>query len=467
MKVSGRKLLSLGCVILLLPGFVSSCKKRTDTTQDPAVVSENQIRNMLDDFFAYFKIAKSEKICSLSEDPSSSEELLRDVTETSGNKPFETTCRRVVSEIVKVTASDEEGTAEVRITFSDPDKVTEKAAAEGGFADIGKLSEYIAAAPTVTKAVTLSLKRVDGSWKISEKSMTEVLDMIFGFLKESDLISDVPETTPAPKTLDISVFDAYWVDTKGKETGGYHISEEKVCLYVYTWNTYSNVTIKYEYIDSAGNLLYSNSFLMKSNTDWIACSWRPGTKLPEGDVYCRLYEPSGEEFHTSKVHIFPDDQKLPFPITWMDGSGWVDDNGLPVDFYTSDVTRIEYRGQSLKSYKDLSLKYRFVDEEGKILFEDTWKTGDLTENFIFSMELPEEYKKSTEETSETTMDTSGTTTESSTEPTEAPAPRTITLIVETTDGQPFLETKIEIRDSVIGGILPPLETEAPSETSAS
>ena len=131
------------------------------------------------------------------------------------------------------------------------------------------------------------------------------------------------------------------------------------------------------------------------------------------------------------------------------------------------MTRIEYRGQSLKSYKDLSLKYRFVDEEGKILFEDTWKTGDLTENFIFSMELPEEYKKSTEETSETTMDTSGTTTESSTEPTEAPAPRTITLIVETTDGQPFLETKIEIRDSVIGGILPPLETEAPSETSAS
>ena len=464
MKQYGRKILSIGCVILFLPGMFSSCKKRNSgNTRDASAVAEQQIRNTLDDFFAYIKIAKTDKIGSRSDDPALVEEYLQKVTETSGSKPFETACRRMDAEVVSVVSSGEEGNAKVKISYADPQSVKESAALEGGFADIGKLSETISTVPAISKEFTMNIRKTDGAWKITSGSTMELLEVLFGYLTETDLIAEVPETSKDPVTMNMSVFDAYWVDTKGKETGGYHCSTEYICLYVYTWNTYSNADIKYEYLNTSGDILYTNSFLMKNNTDWIACAWKPEKALPEGDIYCRLYEPSGEEFHTSKVTIFNDAEMIPFPITWTEDSGWFDSTGNPVEYYTDDITLFEYRGSSLKPYQGLSLKYRFVDDEGQVLYEGKMNLEEETETFMFSMELPEGYTLYPEETAETTEEPTGKTsaTEETTVPTELPEPKHITLIVETEAGQPFLQSTIEIRQADATNI--PGET-TPGET---
>jgi hypothetical protein len=453
MTRSAKRILSIGCVILLLSGTVSSCKKRnTGSSQDASAVAEQQIRNTLDDFFAYIKVAKTDKISARSDDPAPLEEYLREVTETSGTKPFETSCRRVDAEVVSVTSSGEEGSAEVEVSYADPQTIKEKAALAGGFADIGKLSESISTAPVVTKEFKLDMHHVDGSWKITSRSTREILEVLFGYLTETDLIAEIPETTTEPVTMNISVFDAYWVNEKGEEIGGYYCSEKNICLYVYTWNTYTNVDIKYEYLDASGSILYTNSFFMKNNTDWIACAWKPEKALPEGDIYCRLYEPSGEEFHTSKVTIFNEGDMIPFPITWTEDSGWLDKDGNPVEYYTEDTTLFAYRGSSLKPYQGLSLKYRFVDDEGQVLYEGKMDLEQETETFMFSMELPEGYTLYPEESAETTKETSGKTsatsaTEETTAPTELPEPKHITLIVETEDGKPFLQSTVEIRQA--------------------
>ena len=450
MTHSAKRILSIGCVILLLSGTVSSCKKRnTGNSQDASAVAETQIRNTLDDFFAYIKVAKTDKISARSDDPTPLEEYLREVTETSGTKPFETACRRVDAEVVSVTSSGEEGSADVKVSYADPQTIKEKAALAGGFADIGKLSESISTAPVVTKEFKLDMHHVDGSWKITSRSTREILEVLFGYLTETDLIAEIPETTTEPVTMNISVFDAYWVNEKGEEIGGYYCSEKNICLYVYTWNTYTNVDIKYEYLDASGSILYTNSFFMKNNTDWIACAWKPEKALPEGDIYCRLYEPSGEEFHTSKVTIFNEGEMIPFPITWTKDSGWLDKDGNPVEYYTEDTTLFAYRGSSLKPYQGLSLKYRFVDDEGQVLYEGKMDLEQETETFMFSMELPEGYTLYPEESAETTKETSGKTsaTEETTAPTELPEPKHITLIVETEDGQPFLQSTVEIRQA--------------------
>lgn len=468
MTRSAKKILSIGCVILLLSGTASSCKKRnTGSSQDASAVAETQIRNTLDDFFAYIKIAKTDKIGDRTDDPDRVKEYLQEVTEVSGNKPFETACRRVDAEVVSVTSSDKKGSAKVKISYADPMAVKEKATQEGGFADIGKLSEEIADVSVITDEFAMDLVYEDGAWKIKSGSTKDLLKVLFGYLTEKDLIAEVPETTKEPAPLNISVFDAYWVNEKGMEVGGYHCSSNDICLYVYAWNSYTNVDIKYEYIDVSGEILYTNSFHMKRDTDWIACAWKPGRTLPEGDIYCRLYDPSGEEFHTSKVTIYNDAEKIPFPITWMEDSGWFDKDGNPVEFYTKDAALFEYRGSSLKPYQGLSLKYRFVDDEGTVLYEGKMDIEQETENFTFSMELPEGYTIYPEDTAKTTKETSASSTETeetTTEPAVPEEPKHITLIVEIEDGQPFLQSTVEVRKT--DAVYMPDETEAPSETSA-
>ena len=418
MKSAGRRILSIGCVILLLPGLICSCKKRnTGNTSDASSAAEQKIRTLVDDLFAYIKIARTDKISSFFEDENEVENSLSEVKEKAGTKAFEAACRRVDAEIKTVAFQGEEGLVHLDISCASDLWVTGKASETDGFEDQNKLSEAVSSAPSITKEIMLVLYQDETSWKITSDCGKELLDELFGFLKDSGLIAEPKDTTKEPVSLNISVFDAYWVDPKGKETGGYHCSEEKICLYIYTWNTYSNVEIRYDYEDSAGNLLYSNTFLMKSNTDWIACSWRPAQALPEGEIYCRVYEPNGDEFHTSKVGIYKDDAMLPFPITWISGSSWLGDVGEFVSDYPEEAAALRYRGRAMKTYKDLSLTYRFLDEQGEVLYEGTMEITESTDVFEF-VYIPEEPL------------TGGS---------------VITLEVLTKEGNPFLTQEVTIR----------------------
>lgn len=430
----------------MLPGLTCACHKKKSKGPDDAAVAEKQIRNTLEDYFAYIKIAKTDNINSLCEDEPYSREYIRDVTSKVGTKVFDATCRRVSAQVVSITSSEDEGIAKVNLTYCDPENVL-AAAGEGGYKDNNKLANYIDSAPSASKELSLVLRYKDGSWKIVAKSVGDIFDTVFGFLKTEGLLAepDHPDTMAPVKSM--SVYDAYWVDSNGDETSGYHCSEEQVCLYVYTWNTYSNTEITYEYFDNAWNSVYTNTFLMKSNTDWIACSWRPEQPLPEGYLYCRLYEPNGMEFLTTITYVYPDGEILPFAITFLEDSSWVDTQGLPVKEYPADTPVLEFHAKALKSYKDLDLVYRFLDEDGNVLYESTLKVDQLTDTFIFAWNregldpLFQEPSESETETSETKTTTG---TSEPTETTEPPKPKNITLEVYTTEGQLFIIDSVQI-----------------------
>ena len=384
-----RSILSISLSILLLAGVIGSscaCRKRpADTTPDAATVAQKQIRDSLDDFFAYVKMTRTDKMYAFSENPSTAEDIVTELIEVSGEDVFELVSSRVELNIVEVTAnaSGDSGKAHIQITCCDGAAVIEKSDEDGGFANARACKDAISSAQTKTEEMEISMVKGE-KWTIAESDMVKILETIYGFLR-TPMYQAVPqETSHDDQPLVIDVYDSYWVDTKGSETGGYHCSDSKICLYVYTWNTYSNVEIRYEFLDGSGNVFYSNTFSMTKNTDWIACSWRPDQPLPDGVLYCKLYEPTGVVFHKAQIRIWPDGAKLPFPITWMSTSYWADETGANVDFYPADTEILEYHALALKFYKDLSLHYRFLDEDGKVLYESDLYIDESTDTFVFT-----------------------------------------------------------------------------------
>ena len=444
MRRAGVKIISLCCAILMLPIFTCACRKKKSKGPDDSAVAEKQVRTLLDDYFAYIKIAKIDNIDSLCEDASYSKEYIHDVTKKVGTKVFEATCRRVSAEVLSVTSSGDEAVAKVKLTFCDPENVIEMAG-PNGFEDNIRLANYIDTAPSASKELSLVLRYKDGAWKIVTKSVGDIFKTVFGFLETDGLIAEpeLPDTIAPAKSM--SVYDAYWVDSNGDETSGYHCSEDQVCLYVYTWNTYSNTEITYEYFDNSWNSVYTNTFLMKSNTDWIACAWRPEQPLPEGYLYCRLYEPNGMEFLTTITYVYPDGEILPYAITFMEDSSWVDSQGLPVKEYPADTPVLEFHARALKSHKDLDLVYRFLDEDGNVLYESTLKVDQLTDTFIFTWNregLEPLFQEPSESETSATKTTTGTS--EPTETTEPPKPKMITLDVYTSEGQLFIIDSVQI-----------------------
>ena len=416
MKHSGTKIAGLGCVIVLLAGLACACGPR----ESPPTTNENQaneklINNMIDDFFAYVKIADTKRMPAYFEDSAEAENSINRACENVGDKAFGEWCGKISAESKVTGIGAKEADVELTVTLRDDAAIMENAEEDGAFADEGNLSDAIHSAPFATKKITVKVVK-DETWIFDKVSSEDLLDVLFGFLQTDGLIAPPEESTAGKNELPISVYDAYWVDTKGQETGGYHCSDGKICLYVYTWNTYSNKEISYEYTDAAGNLLYSNTFLMKNNTDWIACSWSPSAALPAGEVFCHVYDTNGDLVYISNIGIYADDALIPYPITWLSTSSWIGADGLPVTEYLADTASIDYEGKALKFYKDLELSYQFTDAEGTVLFEGTMSVTESTDTFRFSYvpEVPFE------------QDT------------------TVTLTVTTSDGTPFLNAQIGI-----------------------
>ena len=460
-----RRIISFGCAILLLSGVLLGCKKRpAESTPDAVSVAQKKIRNTLDDLFAYIKIGRTEKICTYCEDEAAAETTLSPITESRAKGAFPVCGERISLKEVSIDTNGEKADVTITISLYDTNDILDQARQAGGFSDEKALSEAIRKAPEVKRELTVSMRRGE-DWKILPDSMTSFLSTLYGFLSEPDILAEEAPTETKQHEVDLSVYDAYWVDGNKNETIAYYESASTVCLYVYTWNTYSNVNVEYHYEDEDGNLLYSNSFLMKSNTDWIACSSKPGKALNPGQIRIRLFSPSGDEFFTKTVQICKDSEKLPFPVTWMDGGMWLDETGTKVDFYPAEATHIEFSIQAMKFYGDMDLLYTFTDGNGNVLSKGKIYIDEKTDTFTFSFvrtplptptptpaptptpggtpgeKAPSESPSGTSMTSDPSETSSG--------PTMPPVPQvidTITLEVTTDSGRPFCSAQVEIRD---------------------
>ena len=374
----------------------TSCKNKNpfvSGTEDQAR-AESQVRTTIDDFFAYLKTCHFEKMATLTDGSSTAPDTLTSMLETPLAPSLEAACGRIRADIKSVSADPDEKTAEVTVSISYIDQeylLNSSKSSEDGFASEKALKSAIESVPSSDIDMELDLA-YDEKWRLTGASMDSIYDSLFSFFDLPELIAAEPEPDEDIPVLGISVFESYWVDRQGNETSGYHCSDTKICLYCYTWNTYKNVTVRYEYTDINGQVLYENTYTISNNSDWICCVWPVNTPLPEGPLYIKLYEPAGVLFHTKEVRIYPDGEILPFPMEVV-YSCWNTADGEEVGSYMADTDYISYQVVTLNFYKSLELKYEYTDDEGNVLYEGKYCDSENTDHFYFAWEgcvIPEE-----------------------------------------------------------------------------
>ena len=422
-----KKAISAVClslsVILALSG--TACKKRVSDNGDAQAEAraEKQVRNSIDDLFAYIKMSRFDKIGALCSGSASDVDRILEIKEGPEGEALEAAGSRVKGEITSVTISLDPlfARAEVKITQVDFHEVAILAyTGHNGFSDAKELKSAVESAESEEITVTLSLVYQE-KWVLTESSMHTLMETLYGSFLEEKLLAEPTESSTEAPQITISVFDSYWVDRKGNETKGYHCSDTKICLYCYTWNTYNNLEVRYQYEDISGQILYENTYTVRNNSDWICCSWPVSSPLPEGPIRINLYGPSDVLFHTAETTIYPDDQMIPFPMD-IYTCGWLDAEQMEVGYYYADTEYICYMITTLKYYEGLKLKYQFLDEEGEVLFEGTITANDMTDTFYFvwdeDIEIPEDLKM-------------------------------LHLVVTTSIGEPFCEADIPIETPLV------------------
>ena len=178
MKRSGTKIAGLGCVIVLLAGLACACGPR----ESPPTTNENQaneklINNMIDDFFAYVKIADTKRMPAYFEDSAEAENSISRAYENVGDKAFGEWCGKISAESKVTGIGAKEADVELTVTLRDDAAIMENAAEDGAFADEGNLSDAIHSAPFATKKITV--KVVKDEHQAPEKDTVESLHLLW------------------------------------------------------------------------------------------------------------------------------------------------------------------------------------------------------------------------------------------------------------------------------------------------
>lgn len=456
-----RVLCAVCCVALILPGLLGGCRRKTASeTKDPAVVAEKQIRERLNDLFAYIKTSTYSQIPPFSRDSEETEDLLQSLRQDDRKTAFDTAGGHTTMRILDLRADTPKATIRMEITCYDGEEILKKARETGGFSEEKALVDAIRNAPLTTKEITISMSMWEDVWTIASDDMEELLRSIYGFLDSDELLADEKETEPTDPVQKIFVGDSYFIDENKEETIAFHSSEKTICFYAYTTTATKDETIRYRYEDPAGNVLYENAFLMVSGTQWIACSWRPQGPIAVGEVRIHVLEESGIEICSASAMIVPDQAPLPYPAFVKEGF-WSNARGEKVEAYCAEDRTISYTLTTSKPHQDLTLKYRFLNEQGQILKEDVLVLDAPTDTFVFTWALDEMPDVGSEENGEPTEQTTVETVEGQTdEPIKLPADSTIYLEITTSDDRPFSQAEIGILPEADPSAMPTDESES-------
>ncbi|MBP5491341.1 MAG: hypothetical protein J6Y08_00675 [Clostridiales bacterium] len=383
MRQEGKRILASVCVAVMLFCLpLCGCKKKIfiDTAEQSRVESQKKITNLLDDFFAYVKMGRIDKIGALVDEPGPAIEKLQALMDSSRKDACSAVCSLVSAQIQDVYVDGNEGYATILLSYPD----LERAHPEEGdtpFSSEKELKDAILRSQSLSVSMRLKLVEKE-KWLLSSDALETIYSTVFAYLETEDLVVTEPSDTKPPYDPDISVFDSYYVDPKGDVIGGYTKDTSKICLYIFTWNTYSNLSVTYQFEDETGTLLYENSYVVQNNSDWIPCSWRPSAPLTTGRIFCNVYSPSGKLFLTKEIGIYEDEVSIPFPVE-MDSCSWCAEDGTDVLSYMDDAQYVEFVFNAMKFYDDLILNFRIEDEEGGVLFEGVFDEGGATNTFRF------------------------------------------------------------------------------------
>ncbi|MBO4928559.1 MAG: hypothetical protein J5379_09970 [Clostridiales bacterium] len=325
-KIRFQALAMAGVVMMSM--FLGGCKdSKKKTAKDKGATK--QATAVLDDFCAYYKSGKFEKLEKLIDGKSKGLEKLKDYSESPAKDVFEAARKRISFSIEEVVVDDDEETAEATVVFEyfDVDDLKKKIKKDDTSGDIRK---------AVTDAKDLDLEfQVDmvfdgEDWYVDSGSMDQIEEEMFSFMEDLNL--EVVPVTPTPiPAKEMEVFSSTWYDDKCNEVQGYHESSTYIRFMVILWDSYDNETVTFEFEDYNGSL-YSGEYTITNYSDVVDCIWYPTSKLQKGGLTCCVYDSQGRLVAVGCTNVYGDDEDIPAPL-YIVSCSMIDKNQNPVPGY--------------------------------------------------------------------------------------------------------------------------------------
>lgn len=306
-------------LVMILTMFAAGCGKKEKKGKEERGESK-RAESMLEDFCAFLRNGKYDRVARLIDGTSSELELLQEYQKSPAAGILQAASERVGFEIQNVVLESDEksGTAQVVCTYIHRDDLMGRIAADSSEKEI---RQAISEAATEEQSFTLILVKTE-DWQIQEESAEKLIQVLFPYIKELEL-DTAPTTIPTPTPITVEAEYCKWFDESYNEVEGYHVSTKYVHYRLVTWNVFHGERFHFVFFSAndADNALYEGDVSAGFNENFVDCEWRPSSTLVAVErLCCRVYDENGMEIMVSgdaSIRIFPDDQEIPVDYHWV------------------------------------------------------------------------------------------------------------------------------------------------------
>lgn len=354
-------------VVMLFTMMAAGCKK-SEKNSRKVKGEAKKAEAMLDDFCAYLKNGKYEKLEKLVDGKSSEVEKAKGFMKSEVEDIFASARKRLSFSIenVSLDKDETEGSAELVFDYFRTKDVIREVSSKATERDYRLAVE---GAKKEEVRIEVELVRED-NWLISEASTDKVFIALFSFLEDLNL-EVAPTTPPEPTHAPIEINYTSWLNEDMNEVAGYRESATFLRFCVITWDSFYGETFSYEYEDENGNILYKADVTAEQGSDVIYCDWYPTQKIPGNYIACYVYDSAGTMITGSCVNIYGDDEPM------------------PREFYASTYYYIGSEGETVPGYhvgdEYIALKmelYEYSDPPFEIYYEFIKDPNDYTNGEI-------------------------------------------------------------------------------------
>ncbi len=335
--------LAVSCVMFF---SIFSCGCKSDKSKK-STDETRRATALLDDFCAYLKSGKFNKLSKLIDGTSKEADTLNTYTSTEAKDILEAARKRLSYDISDVSVSEDGGQAKLSFQYFDVEEVSAEINEDCTSQEIKKMISD-AKEKELEFSCALSL---DEDWYVDAKSADEIVSSLFSFMKNADIkpsetipTSDrdpgttTTTTVAAPPSYPLREIWSDWYDGNYNNVYGFHESDTFMRYMVSFDGSYYGEEVTFSFTDANGNS-YENTAVIENGDNIVTCEYMPKAKLPIGTLTCRVYDVKQNLVSTGTIEIFPDGKNIPEPLHVLDFH-MIGPDGEPVPGYEKNTNYI-------------------------------------------------------------------------------------------------------------------------------
>jgi len=344
------------CVILsCMCGCKKSKKKGSKLEKSP----EEQTEALLDDFCAFLKSGRYDRLEKLVDGESQEIGNLQTYSMSEVSGILDASLKELSFKIEKVEKDGDGTKAEMTVNYFSTADLVESVEDTDTPRDVEKKIGEVA---KVTLSFDMHAVLTD-QWQVAHEDVDFFLKSLFGYIRLLNFGTEATSPTdPKSAFIPFSVYETYWYDAKYNNVPGLHETEKEIRNYLVTWDYYNKVEVRYEFVDANGDIVDSGTMELLGNTDIIDIALNPTRKLPIGMLTCKVYDPDGKCFSEASIEVFKDGTRIPVDFDFV-GPIMLDELGNVVTEYPFGTEYIAGRINSSVSYKDIQLDYKVFTQD--------------------------------------------------------------------------------------------------------